>query len=256
VVGFSGGNKYFFPGISGPDVINQTHWLGALNTNYVINGTKKTTVRDVINRAASLIRIPRLCFSLVCTHDGLHGLFVGAPEEAFDAAADLSAKVHIVWKERPFKSVLSMAPAMYDDLWVGAKCMYKLEPVVAEGGELIIYAPHIKEVSFTHGKVIDRVGYHCRDYFLKQLDKFRDEPPMILAHCTHVKGMGTFENGVERPRITVTLATGIPEERCRRINLGYRDPRTIDPEKWANRENEGVLLVREAGEMLFRLRAS
>jgi nickel-dependent lactate racemase len=256
VVGFSGGNKYFFPGIAGPDVIHQTHWLGALVTNMVINGAKRTVVRDVIDRAASLITIPKFCFSLVVTHDGLHGVFAGTPEEAYAAAADLSAKVHIVYKDHPFKSVLSMAPTMYDDLWVSAKCMYKLEPVVADGGELIIYAPHIQEVSFTHGKLIDRVGYHTRDYFLKQMDQFNDVPGAILAHASHVKGIGTFDNGVEHPRINVTLATGIPPERCRRINLGYRDPKTIDPARWEGRENEGLLLVRNAGEMLFRLKAS
>jgi nickel-dependent lactate racemase len=254
VVGFSGGNKYFFPGISGPDVINQTHWLGALNTNLAINGTKKTVVRDVINRAASLIPIPKLCFSLVATHDGLHGVYVGTPEEAWDAAADLSAKVHIVYKDHAFKSVLSMAPAMYDDLWVGAKCMYKLEPVVAVGGEIIIYAPHITEVSFTHGKMIERIGYHVCDYFLQEMDRFKDVPRAIMAHSTHVKGIGFYPHGIERPRIEVILATGISEEHCRRINLGYRDPRTIDPAQWEGREGEGKLLVRNAGEMLYRLK--
>jgi len=255
VVGFSGGNKYLFPGIAGPDIINQTHWLGALVTNMAINGTKRTVVRDVIDRAASMVPTPRLCFSLVVSHRGLHGVFFGTPEEAYDAAADLSARIHIVYKERPFEKVLSVAPQMYDDLWVGAKCMYKLEPVVADGGELIIYAPHITEVSYTHGKLIDRVGYHTRDYFLKQMDRFEGVPRAILAHSTHVKGIGTFENGVERPRIEVTLATGIPEERCRRINLGYRDPKTIDPRQWEGRENEGILLVPDAGETLFRLKS-
>jgi nickel-dependent lactate racemase len=256
VVGFSGGNKYFFPGISGPDVINQTHWLGALNTNLAINGTKKTVVRDVINRAASLIAIPKLCFSLVATHDGLHGIYVGTPEEAWDAAADLSAKVHIVYKDHAFESVLSMAPAMYDDLWVGAKCMYKLEPVVAVGGEIIIYAPHIAEVSFTHGKIIERIGYHVCDYFLQEMDRFKDVPRAIMAHSTHVKGIGIYQHGIERPRIDVILATGISEEHCRRINLGYRDPRTIDPAQWEGREGEGRLLVRNAGEMLYRLKST
>jgi len=254
VVGFSGGNKYFFPGIAGPDIIHQTHWLGALLTNVAINGTKRTVVRDVIDRAAAMIAIPKLCFSLVVTHGGLHGVYVGTSEEAFDAAADLSARVHIIYKDRQFRSVLSMAPAMYDDLWVGAKCMYKLEPVVADGGEIVIYAPHIREVSFTHGKLIDRIGYHTRDYFLKQMDKFKDVPRAILAHSTHVKGIGSFENGIERPRIAVTLATGIPPEHCRKINLGYRDPETIAPAQWEGRESEGLLLVRNAGEMLYRLK--
>jgi hypothetical protein len=150
--------------------------------------------------------------------------------------------------------VLSCAPEMYDEMWVGGKCAYKLEPVVADGGELIIYAPHITKISATHGALIERVGYHVRDYFLAQMERFADVPGGVLAHSTHVKGLGTYENGLERPRTTVTLATGIPEALCRKINLGYRDPASVDPEHWRNREGEGYLLVPKAGETLYRLR--
>jgi hypothetical protein len=142
---------------------------------------------------------------------------------------------------------------MYDELWVGGKCMYKLEPVVADGGELIIYAPHIHEVSVVHGALIESIGYHCRDYFLKQWDKFKDIAWGTLAHSTHVRGVGTYEDGVEHCRIQVTLATGIPEETCCKINLGYRDPASIRFEDYKDREDEGILFVPKAGEMLFRL---
>jgi len=253
IVGFSGGNKYFFPGISGPEVVHFTHWLGALITNPVVNGRKDTPVRRVIDRAASMIPIPGLCFSLVTSREGLNGLFVGTPEESFSAAADLSSRIHIVYVRKPFRKVLAIAPAMYNDLWVGAKCMYKLEPVVADGGELIIYAPHIAEVSYTHGKILDQIGYHVRDYFLKRMDKFSRIPRAVLAHSTHLKGIGTYEGGVERPKINVILATGIPEERCRKINLAYRDPKTINPLEWQNREDAGILCVQNAGEVLYRL---
>ncbi len=143
---------------------------------------------------------------------------------------------------------------MYDEIWTGGKCMYKLEPVVADGGELIIYAPHISEVSITHGKLIEEIGYHCRDYFLKQWDKFKDKPWGILAHSTHVRGIGTFENGVENCRVRVTLATQIPREKCEQINLGWRDPASIRVEDFANREDEGILYVPKAGEMLYQLK--
>lgn len=254
VVGFSGGNKYLVPGISGPEIIDMFHWLGALITSPVIIGTKWTPVRAVIDAAAALLPVPRLCMSLVTQGNRLHGLYCGTPEEAWSAAADLSGRVHIVYKDRPFASVLSCAPEMYADLWTGGKAAYKLEPVVADGGELIICAPHITEVSRVHGAPIERVGYHVRDYFLAQMVRFADVPRGVLAHATHVKGIGTFTGGAERPRINVILATGIPEATCRKVNLGYRDIRAIDRSAWQDREEDGYLLVPEAGEVLYRLR--
>ena len=254
VVGFSGGNKYLFPGISGPEVLNFFHWLGAVVTNPGIIGKKWTPVRKVVDRAASMVKTRKWCASMVVRSDAsLAGLFVGTPESAWEKAADLSAGLHIVRKKKPFRQILSCAPEMYDELWVAGKCMYKLEPVLADGGELIIYAPHLREVSLTHGKLIRRIGYHCRDYFLKQWDRFKGESWGVLAHSTHVHGGGTYENGVEKPRARVVLATGIPESVCREINLGYRDPGSIRKEDFANREAEGILLVPKAGEMLYRL---
>ena len=253
VVGCSGGNKYLFPGVAGPDILNFFHWLGAVITNPMIIGNKWTPVRKVVDRAAAMVPVEKLCFCLVVSGPHFAGIFAGTPEVAWDDASDLSQALHIVRKPRPFHTVLSCAPAMYDELWVGGKCMYKLEPVVADGGELIIYAPHIHEISVVHGKLIRQIGYHCRDYFLKQWDKFKDQPWGTLAHSTHVRGVGTFEDGVERCRIRVTLATGIPREICEEINLGYRDPDSIRKEDFADREDEGILFVPKAGEMLYHL---
>jgi nickel-dependent lactate racemase len=255
VVGFSGGNKYLVPGIAGGEIINFTHWLGALIGNYHVIGAGCTPVRAVIDRAARLVPRPVACLALVVTHDALVGLFFGSPVAAWCAASALSARTHVVRVARPFTRVLSVMPGMYDDLWTAAKGMYKLEPAVADGGEVVIYAPHITEVSYTHGRIIDEIGYHCRDYFLGQWERFRDYPGGVLAHATHLKGLGTYDTvtGVETPRIRVTLATGIPEARCRRINLGYLDPCSIQPDDWAGQEDEGILLVPRAGEMLYRL---
>ncbi len=254
VVGFSGGNKYFFPGISGAEVLNFFHWLGALITNVAIIGVKNTPVRRVVDRAAALIPVERRCLAFVVSPQSeIHGLFYGTPESAWSSAADLSGHVHIQRVPKPFRQVLSCAPPMYDELWVAGKCMYKLEPVVADGGELVIYAPHLTEISRTHGRQIEEVGYHCRDYFTTQWDKFKHIPRGVLAHSTHVRGQGTFENGVERGRVTVTLATGLPEQLCEKINLGYRDPESIDVASFGGREDQGVLLVPKAGEILYRL---
>ena len=256
VVGFSGGNKYLFPGVAGPEILNFFHWLGAVITTPKIIGNKWTPVRRVVDRAGSMVNLPKLCFCMVVQGQGLAGLFAGTPENAWDGASDLSRLRHIVYKEKPYHTILSCAPTMYDEVWTGGKAMYKLEPVLADDGELIIYAPHISQVCFTHGRVIEEVGYHCRDYFLQQWDKFKHYPWGVLAHCAHVYGLGTFVNGLERPRARVTLATQIPPETSKRINLGYRDPNSIRVEDFANREDEGVLLVPKAGETLFRLKHS
>jgi lactate racemase len=255
VVGFSGGSKYFSPGVSGPEIIHFTHWLGALITSYEIIGTKSTPVRDVIERVAEMIPTPKMCLCLVVKSEGLAGLFTGEPQQAWAAAADLSAQLHVRYVDRPYQQVLSVMPGMYDDLWTGAKGMYKLEPVVADGGELIIYAPHITEISYTHGAIIDQIGYHVRDYFVKQWDRFKDIPWGVLAHSTHLRGIGSFQDGIEQPRIRVTLATGIPPERCQKVNLGYRDPATIDPSAWQARQDQDLLVVPHAGEVLYRLKA-
>ena len=258
VAGFSGGTKYFFPGISGPEVINFTHWLGALITSMAVIGTRSTPVRAVIDRAAAFVRVPTLFCNMVVTHEGLAGLTIGSYEEAWPQAVELSSQLHIIYVEKPFKRVLSIMPAMYDDIWTAAKGMYKLEPVVAAGGEVVIYAPHITEISYTHGRILDEIGYHVRDYFVKQWKRFEGYPWGVLAHSTHLRGVGTYDaaSGVERPRIQVTLATGIPRERCERLNLGYLDPATIDVHDWEGREDEGILVVPHAGEMLYRLEES
>jgi lactate racemase len=253
VAGFSGGNKYLFPGISGREIIDMFHWLGALITNPGIIGRKYTPVRAIVDRAAAMVPVERKCVSLVVQGHDLVGLYAGSPEEAWSAAADLSNQVHVIYEEAPFQSVLSCAPAMYDELWVGGKCAYKLEPVVADGGELIIYAPHISRISTVHGAAIRRIGYHVRDYFVKQLDRFAGIPRGVMAHSTHVKGVGTYQGGVERPRINVTLATQISKEECQAINLGYRDYRTIDVDVWKNEKRAGALYVPRAGETLYRV---
>lgn len=254
VVGFSGGAKYLFPGISGPEMINATHWLGALAGVVGTIGIKDTPVRAMIHAAAERLTVPVTLIALIVEGDDLAGLFIGDHQEAWGAAADLSAKRHIQWSDKPFQQVLSCAPLMYDELWTAAKAMYKLEPVMAPGGEVIIYAPHLDEISHVHGKYIQEVGYHVIDYFLKQWDRFKHIPLGVLAHSTHVRGAGSFERGQESPNVKVTLSSQIPPEICEQISLGYKNPADIDINKWKDSTDEGILFVPKAGEMLYRVR--
>jgi lactate racemase len=254
VAGFSGGAKYLFPGISGPEMINTTHWLGALITILDMIGIKDTPVRQMIHAAAACVTTPITLVSMVVVGTGLAGLFIGDYLSAWEAAADLSSERHITWVDKPFQRVLSHAPTMYDELWTAAKAMYKLEPALAEGGEVIVYAPHLDTVSHVHGKYIYEAGYHVRDYYLKRWDKFKHIPLGVLAHGTHLRGSGVFENGMERARIAVTLSTKISQADCETLSLGYLNPDSINPQEWIGRENEGTLYVPKAGEMLYRLR--
>ncbi|MEA3351372.1 MAG: lactate racemase domain-containing protein [Chloroflexota bacterium] len=253
VVGMSGGAKYLFPGISGPEMVNNTHWLGALAGVVGTIGIRDTPVRAMIHAATEHISTPITLIALVVVNDGLAGMFIGDYVSAWEAAADLSAQRHIQWVEKPFQRVLSCAPPMYDELWTAAKAMYKLEPAVAEGGEVIIYAPHLDTVSLVHGKYIYEIGYHVLEYFLKQWHRFEHIPLGVLAHSTHMRGAGSFEGGKEYPRVKVTLSSQISPQDCERLSLGYQNPAGIDISQWENRESEGILFVPKAGEMLYRV---
>ena len=263
VVGFSGGAKYLFPGISGAEMINATHWLGALAGVVGTIGVKDTPVRTMIHTAASRLITPLTLMALTVEDEGLSGLFIGDHLSAWNEAAELSAKRHICWCEKPFQRVLSCAPSMYDELWTGAKAMYKLEPAVAVGGEVIIYAPHLDVVSHVHGKFIYEIGYHILPYFLIDWERFKHIPLGVLAHSTHVRGSGVMEDGIEKPNVRVTLASKISNEDCARLNLGYLDPSKVRVDEWkhrpgdltGDREDEGVLYVPKAGEILYRLKA-
>jgi nickel-dependent lactate racemase len=256
VAGFSGGAKYLYPGISGPELIHTTHWLGALVGIPGTIGIKDTPVRAMIHAAAKFIALPITLVALVADGYDLAGIFIGDYLDTWNAAADLSSKKHINWVDKPYQRVLSCAPSMYDELWTAGKAMYKLEPAIAKGGELIIYAPHLEVVSFMHGANIYKIGYHILPYFLGDWNSYKDIPLSVLAHSTHVRGTGTMENGLEVPNVRVTLASKISPQDCERLNLGYQDPESIKPEQFMNQEEKGVLYVPKAGEILYRLKTS
>ncbi len=255
VIGFSGGNKYLFPGLSGQEMIDVTHWLGALITSSEIIGTPGVTpVRALVNAAAELVPGERHALCVVVDHEtgGLRSLSFGDPAGAWAAAADVAAETHITYLDAPVQRVLSLIPTRYPDLWTGAKGFYKVEPVVADGGEVVLYGPHITEIAAMHPRIME-IGYHCRDFFLAQWDRYRSVPAGELAHSTHLFGAGTYEPGAgEHERVRVTLATGIPEDVVRRANLGYLAPQAVDRHAWAS--DPGTLVVPDAGEVLYRLR--
>lgn len=254
VVGFSGGAKYLFPGVSGKEMIDNSHWLGALITSSEIIGTLGITpVREMINEAASYINTELLAICLVVASGTgeLHAITYGKPHSAWELASAISSKTHIRYFNKPVKRVLSIIPPKYNDIWVAAKGMYKVEPIIADGGEVIIYAPHVTEFAYSHPE-LEEIGYHCKEFFVKQWDKYGHFPAGLLAHSTHLRGAGSFDEFKgEQLRITVTLATGISEARVKAMNLNYLDPNSINIAEFE--QDTDTLVLPNAGEILCRL---
>ena len=256
VVGISGGNKYFIPGCATDEIIDLSHWLGALiGIDDVIGQRGITPVRAVINAAAELIPTHRLGICLVVKSgtDEIEYVATGELDDAWALSSEVAADSHIEYVDKPFTKVVAMMPTRYADMWTAAKGCYKMQPAMAEGGEVIIYAPHVKALAAQHPQVAE-IGYHCMDYFLKQWDRFKDVPTAVLAHSTHVRGAGTYDpaTGVERDRIKLTLCTQVPREIVEAANAAYLSPAEIDLD--ALRADPDVFVEENAGEVLYRLR--
>lgn len=256
VVGISGGNKYFIPGCATHEIIDLSHWVGALiGVETMIGSTEITPVRAIINAGSDLIDTEKLALCLVVQSGTgmVEAAAFGTSEDAWAATAPIAAESHIVYLDRPVQRMLAIMPTRYDDIWTAAKGCYKAQPAMADGGEVIIYAPHVSEVSQVHREIY-QIGYHCMEYFTKQAERFAWVPKGVLAHSTHVRGAGSYDpqTGIEQNRIQVTLATGIPAEVCAQVNLGYRDPASIDVAAW--QADPQTMVVENAGEVLFRLR--
>ena len=256
VAGFAGGAKYFFPGVAGPELTHTTHWLGALAGIENIIGRVDTPTRRLIEAATDLIaaRIISLNTVISRTSDDelvTYALFTGDIREAFRRAAEVSRKVHIRYTGRKYKKVVALLDPHYDELWVGGKASYKLGAIIEEGGELIIYAPHLTKLSETHGELIEKYGYAPLESVRDMLGVSQElrENLCIAAHLAHVAYAGRVdERGNVVPRYSITMATGLDEETCRRVNLGYLDHRTFEMAA-----NEDTLIVKDAGRDLYQV---
>jgi lactate racemase len=256
VAGFAGGAKYFFPGVAGPELTHMTHWLGALATIEQVIGRVETPTRRMIEAAAAFVPANVISFTSVSTRNngGLqtHALFAGDLNESLRCAAAVSAQVHIKYAGRKYSRVVALLDEHYDELWVGGKASYKLGSIIEDGGELIIYAPHLKTLSTTHGKLIEKYGYAPLET-VREMVAFSDELRAnlcVAAHLAHVS-YGSFRNadGVITPRYRITLASGVTEEVCRRVNLGFLDPRSFRRQDYETESD--TLVVENAGRDLY-----
>jgi nickel-dependent lactate racemase len=256
VAGFAGGAKYFFPGVAGPELTHTTHWLGALAGIENIIGQVDTPTRSLIEAAADLIPARIISLNTVVSREGdgelmTYALFTGDIREAFRRAAAVSREVHIRYTGRKYKRVIALLDPHYDELWVGGKASYKLGAIIEEGGELIVYAPHLTKLSETHGALIEKYGYAPLESVRDMLGVSEElrENLCIAAHLAHVAYAGRLdEHGKVVPRYRITMASGLDEETCRRVNLGYIDYRTF-----VYRANPDTLIVENAGRDLYQV---
>ena len=259
VAGFAGGAKYFFPGVAGPELTHTTHWLGALAGIENIIGRVDTPIRRLIEAATDLIDARIISVNTVVSRAAdneliTYALFAGDIREAFRRAAEVSRQVHIRYTGRKYKRVVALLDPHYDELWVGGKASYKLGAIIEEGGELIIYAPHLTRLSETHGALIEKYGYAPLESVRDMLGVSQElrENLCIAAHLAHVAYAGRLDaRGQVVPRYNITMATGLDEETCRRVNLGYLDHRTFDYE--ALNDEPETLIVKDAGRDLYQV---
>ncbi|HWW77866.1 MAG TPA: lactate racemase domain-containing protein [Pyrinomonadaceae bacterium] len=257
VAGFAGGAKYFFPGVAGPNLTHATHWLGALASIENIIGRVETPTRHMIEAAADLVPARVISINSVVTRGDderlrTHALFCGDFREAFRRAAEVSRQVHIKYTGRKYKRVVALLDEHYDELWVGGKASYKLGGIIEEGGELVIYAPHLRAISETHGLLIEKYGY-------APIDRVREMVALstelrsnlaVAAHLAHVSYAGTRdETGKVIPRYKITMASALDEATCRRVNLGFMDHREFRREDYD--DDPDTLVVERAGRDLY-----
>jgi lactate racemase len=256
VAGFAGGAKYFFPGVAGPELTHTTHWLGALATIEEVIGRVETPTRRMIEAAAAFVPAHVISFTSVNSRnsDGLqtHALFAGDLKESLRLAAAVSAHVHIKYSGRKYARVVALLDEHYDELWVGGKASYKLGSIIEEGGELIIYAPHLTTLSTTHGRLIEKYGYAPLET-VREMVAYSDELRAnlcVAAHLAHVS-YASFRNadGELTPRYRITLVSGVSEDVCRRVNLGFLDYRNFRREQYEG--DPDTFVVENAGRDLY-----
>lgn len=257
VAGFAGGAKYFFPGVAGPDLTHATHWLGALASIENVIGRIETPTRHMIEAAADFVPSRIISLNSVVNREDdnrlrTHALFAGEVREAFRRAAEVSREVHIRYTGRKYRRVVALLDEHYDELWVGGKASYKLGGIIADGGELIIYAPHLRAISETHGLLIEKYGY-------APLDRVREMVALsselqanlaVAAHLAHVSYAGQRdESGKVIPRFRITMASALDQPTCERVNLGFMDHREFRREDYDS--DPDTLVVERAGRDLY-----
>jgi nickel-dependent lactate racemase len=262
VIGMANYNKNLLIGCGGPESINKSHFLGAVYGMERIMGQADNPVRQVLNYASNrfLSRLPILYILTVLepsnparpSSTGMvtRGLFIGTSEEVFLEAAALSAKVNNTLIDKPLQKVIVyLDPDEYRSTWLGNKAVYRTRMAIADGGELIVMAPGVKE--FGEDPEIDRLirkyGYYGTPATLKAVAENEDLSNNLsaAAHLIHGSSEGRFR---------ITYCPGhLTRKEVEGVGFEYGDPDYIRNRYHTDRANDGFNRT-ETGEEFYFIR--
>ena len=226
VIGMANYNKNIFVGTGGNEGINKSHYLGAIYGMERIMGRAKTPVRSILEYASTHFaqELPIVYIQTVLSKgdDGemkLRGLFIGDDFECFQKAAELSLETNFIMVDKPIKKcIVYLDPKEFASTWLGNKSVYRTRMALADGAELIVLAPALKE--FGEDKTIDRLirkyGYANTPAILKAVEENADiqENLGAAAHLIHGSSEGRFS-------ITYCPGDHISKEEIESVNYGY-----------------------------------
>jgi len=227
VIGMANYNKNILIGTGGRESINRSHYLGAVYGMERIMGRASNPVREVLNYASDrfLKDIPIVYVHTVVGRNAqgrlaVRGLFIGDDVECFHRAADLSLEVNFEMLDRPIqKAVVYLEPHEFKSTWLGNKAVYRTRMALADGGELIVLAPGVKE--FGEDKAIDalirKYGYRGTPSTLEAVEKHPDLASDLsaAAHLIHGSSEGRF---------TITYCPGsLTQQEIEGVGFRYAD---------------------------------
>jgi nickel-dependent lactate racemase len=227
VIGMAGYNKNVFVGTGGPEGINKSHYLGAVYGMERMMGRADTPVRRVLNYASEhfAAHMPLVYVLTVVApgEDGrlkIRGLYIGDDAECFRLAAELSLKVNFKMLDQPLrKAVVYLDPGEFKTTWLGNKSVYRTRMAIADGGELIVLAPGLRE--FGEDKQIDELirkyGYVGTPKVLSLVREAEDLRNNLsaAAHLIHGSSEGRF---------SITYCPGrLTREEIESVNFRYAD---------------------------------
>ena len=255
VIGMASYNKNIFVGTGGPEGINKSHFLGAAYGMERIMGRADTPVRRVLNYASEHFarHLPIVYVHTVVARDAdgelkARGLFIGDDAECFTRAADLSLQVNFQMLDRPLrKVVVYLDPGEFKSTWLGNKSIYRTRMAIADGGELIVLAPGVKE--FGEDREIDRLirryGYVGTPAVLAALKANEDLRGNLsaAAHLIHGSSEGRF---------SITYCPGhLTREEVEGVNFRYADLVAMQARYDVTRLRDGVNRLPDGEEVFF-----